>query len=277
MKIRIIYFSQTGNTRKVARAMAETLDQAGHEVDVRTLKKARPDETSDCDLLGVGTPCFSSRAPAPVRRFLSSLPDLSGRSAFVFATSGGGPGRVLFDQADIIRQKNAGILGGIIIRGECFHPFPEIKGRFPGRPDPDDLAIAASFAALAAAHVSAGGHGPVPGSRADALKPGGFYNRVGLINTDDALRKILKAPQASPEKCNRCRWCEYACPTSSISLDPYPAITGDACLRCYRCLTGCPRQAFSADMRLGNLLSIAFYNTLFERWLGDVKPGEKFY
>jgi ferredoxin len=99
---------------------------------------------------------------------------------------------------------------------------------------------------------------------------------VALLNRDDYLRKILKAPVADPGKCTRCRWCEFNCPVNNIKLDPYPVL-GDRCIRCYRCFSGCPEHAFSADMRLGNLMSVIFYNTLFERYLGDVRKGERFY
>ncbi|HUT51898.1 MAG TPA: EFR1 family ferrodoxin [bacterium] len=276
MKVTLIRFSQTGNTRKVARAMAEALDAAGARVRSVALKKARAQDALDADLIGVGTPCFSSRAPLPVRELLAALPRLDGRRAFVFATSGGGPGRVLYDLADALRQKGADVAGGIVIRGECFHPFPEIYGRFPGRPDAKDLEEARRFARSVFEHVSAGTPGPLPGTRPDVFRAGGFYNYVAFMNRDDYLRKILKAPEADPDKCTRCRWCEYDCPVNNITLDPYPVL-GGRCIRCYRCFSGCPEHAFSADLRLGNLMAVMFYNTLFERYLGDVRKGERFY
>lgn len=277
MKVAIIHFSQTGNTRKVAQAMARAFREAGDEVSASSLKKADQINPADCDLLGVGSPCFSSRAPRPVLDYIGSLPPLSGKKAFVFATSGGGPGRVLYEMTSALRERGAEALGGILIRGECFHPFPSIKGRFPGRPDQDDLGRAEEFARALSVHVRSGAAGPLPGARQDSLYPGkGFYDLVARINTDAQLRSLLKAPDPDPALCDQCRWCEFECPTGNIRLDPYPAL-GDRCLRCYRCVTGCPRQAFTARMKLGDLMAIIFYNTRFERWFGDVGPDEKFY
>lgn len=277
MKVAIIHFSQTGNTRKVARSMARAFAEAGDEVSTASLKKPGRIAPTAGDLLGVGTPCFSSRAPRPVLDYISALPDLRGQKAFVFATSGGGPGRVLYEMTTALRARGAEVLDGIIIRGECFHPYPSIKGRFPGRPDEHDLAVAADFARSLSAQVRSGRPGPLPGARKDALNPGkGFYDFVALVNTDARLRALLPPPAAAPGLCNQCRWCEYECPVHNIRLEPYPAL-GDKCMRCYRCVTGCPRKAFTAEMRLGDLMSIAFYNTWFERWLGDVGPDEKFY
>ncbi len=68
----------------------------------------------------------------------------------------------------------------------------------------------------------------------------------------------------------------HECPTHNIALALEPVL-GRECIRCYRCLTGYPQQAFDADWTLGNLAVLAFYNTTFERWFGDLKPGEQLF
>jgi epoxyqueuosine reductase QueG len=62
----------------------------------------------------------------------------------------------------------------------------------------------------------------------------------------------------------------------NIAMQPNPVL-GGRCIRCYRCLTGCPQKAFVANWRLGNLVTLSLYNTTFERWFGDIKPGERIY
>ena len=62
----------------------------------------------------------------------------------------------------------------------------------------------------------------------------------------------------------------------NIGLEPYPVLDNQ-CIRCYRCLTGCPQEAFAADWRFGNLATWSLYNTAFERWFGDLEPGERIY
>lgn len=278
MKTSLIVFSQTGNTRKVADAMAAAFRDEGDDPRVLALRDADGLDLASLDLLGVGAPCFSSRAPQPVLEWIVGLPSLAGKKAFVFATSGGGPGRVLYELASALRQKGAEVVGGTLIRGECFHPFPALNGRFPGRPDERDLAQVAEFARALCRHLRDGRPGPLPSSRPDALRPGrGFYDLVAATVTDADLRRALPPPAVNPNECTQCGLCANECPTGSITLDPFPAIGGDRCLRCYRCVTACPEHAFQADLRLGNALAHIFYNQLFERWLGDVKAGEKFY
>lgn len=277
MNIALIYFSQTGNTRRIGEAMAEVFREAGHVTRTVSLKKATPEDAITSDLIGIGTPCFSSQAPTPIKAFLQNLPILDKKRAFVFATSGGAPGRVLYDLTRLLQNKGADVVGGFLARGECHHPAPCLHGRMPGRPNAEDFAQARRFAKAVIEHVSAGRPGPVAESRSDAFQQrGGFYDLVAFISTDGFLRLMLPEPKADPTRCTQCGWCVHECPMHNITLQPYP-ILGEQCIRCYRCLTGCPQQAFEANWRLGNLAVWAFYNTTFERWFGDLKPGESIY
>ena len=277
MKITVIYFSQSGNTKKVAEAMGSVFLEKGHTVEQILLREAKPDDASSCDLLGIGAPCFASQAPTPVRNFLRSLPKLENR-AFVFATSGGGTGRVLYNMTRLLSERGADVVGGFLARGECFHPAPTILGRFPGRPDASDLDLAREFARSLSEHVSESRSGPLPGSRRDALKQGfGFYDFAAMINRDSLIRLLLPKPKLDPELCNGCERCVAECPTENISMQPLPVL-GDNCIRCYRCQVVCPQKAFDiTPWRFGNAIIWLFYNERFERWFGDVKPGEKCY
>ena len=277
MNVTMIYFSQTGNTLKVAEAMAETFRGAGHSVHTIPLQKATPQDAVTADLLGIGTPCFSSQAPTPVKEFLRTLPALDKPRAFVFATSGGAPGRVLYDLSSLLGDTGAEVVGGFLARGELYHPAPCLVGRMPNRPDEEDLASARRFAAAVMEHVAAGQPGPVAESRPDAFKPGrGFYDLVAKLSTDGFLRLLLPAPKLDSTQCNQCGSCVQECPMNNIVLEPYPVLDNQ-CIRCYRCLTGCPQEAFAADWRFGNLATWTLYNTAFEHWFGDLKPGERIY
>lgn len=277
MNVTMVCFSQTGNTRRVAEAMAAAFRAAGHTPQIVSLKEATPQHATTGNLLGIGTPCLSSQAPTPMKAFLRSLPQLDGRRAFVFATSGGAPGRVSYDLTRLLRDRGAEVVGGFLTRGEVHHPAPCLTGRMAGRPNEEDLADARGFAAAVAEHVSSGRAGPVDIGRPDAFRPGrGFYDLVAAISTDGFLRFMLPEPETDPARCNQCGWCVRQCPTQNIVLEPHPVLA-DRCIRCYRCTTGCPQEALTTDWRWGNLAVWAFYNTALERWFGDLKPGERIY
>ncbi len=205
MDVTLICFSQTGNTRQVATAMAAAFREAGHLARIIALKKASPEDATRGDLLGVGSPCFSSQAPTPIKEYLRALPALDGQLAFVFATSSGAPGRVLYDLTRLLQGKGAHVLGGFLARGQVHHPAPHMTGQFPGHPNAEDLTHARRFAVAVAEHVSAGRSGPLPESRPDALKPGwGFYDLVGLTSSDTLLRLLMPEPKLDRVKCDGC-------------------------------------------------------------------------
>ena len=277
MDVVLIYFSQTGNTRKVANAMGDAFRDAGHPVKTMSFRETTPDEVSVCDLFGVGTPCHSSHAPTPIMSFLSALPNLNNQQAFVFVTSGGAPGKVLYDLTNLLRNKRACVIGGFLTRGEVHHPAPHMIGQFPGRPNESDLAKAQQFAIAIAEYVSTGCLDNLVQSRADYQKLGrGFYDFVGWVSSDRVLRLLMPAPKPIPGKCDLCRLCVCQCPLDNITLNSYPVL-GDCCMRCYHCLTVCPQQAFEADWRLADPFLRFLYNRLFLRWFGDLKPGERIF
>lgn len=277
MDVTLIYFSQTGNTLKVANAMGDGFRNLGHSVKTISFRETTPDEVPVCDLLGVGTPCHSSHAPTLITTFLDALPDLNDQRAFVFATSSGAPGKVLYDLTSLLREKGAYVIGGFLTRGEVHHPAPHMKGQFSSRPNEVDLAQARRFAVAIAEHVSTGCTGHLVESRTESLRPGwGFYDFVGWISSDRMLRLLMPEPKLVPGKCDQCRLCVCQCPLDNITLDPYP-ILGDRCIRCYHCLTICPKRAFEADWRFADPFLQLLYNRLFMRWFGDLKPGERIY
>ena len=280
MDIKVVYFSQTGNTRKVAEVMATTFGHLGHSVQTLPIKKASPKDITRCDLLGIGSPCFTGQAPTPIKNFLRSLPPLYNQPAFVFATSGGAPGKVLYDLTSLLRRKGAEVIGGTLIRGECFHPAPCFIHRYPGRPNSEDLKRARRFALNIAEHVSMGKNGLVARSRFDAFHKGWkLYDLEGMFTPDPLVRLVMPKPKLDPakrNKCNKCKWCIYKCPMNNITLKSFPII-GSKCIRCYRCLTGCPEKAFNANFLLGNLILLSLHNTIFERRFGDLYYDEEMY
>ena len=58
MKSIVIYFSQSGNTMKVARAIHKGMSQLLEQCDIAELKKVNPQDLSKYDLIGLGSPIF---------------------------------------------------------------------------------------------------------------------------------------------------------------------------------------------------------------------------
>jgi flavodoxin/NAD-dependent dihydropyrimidine dehydrogenase PreA subunit len=276
MELSIIYFSQTGNTLKVARAIGDVFQKENHHVRIISMERAGSDDAISGDLLAIGTPCFSSRVPQPVMQFLDSLPEMKNHKAFVFATSGGAPGKVLNQMADSLHEKCFDVLAGHLTRGEVHHPAPSLIGRFPDRPNIKDLQQAQNFARAICEHLR-NPSTTLPGSNLFSKKNKiGFYEFLGSVITDQLVRVFLPEPKLHAANCDQCGFCVQACPMHNIHMEPYP-VFGRDCLRCYHCYNICPGGAFVLQWHYSDLILRLLYNPLFERWFGDLKPGESIY
>lgn len=157
MKVLIAYFSQTGNTEKIARAIYDTAVN-----EARTL--ASVDEVKDLDspdLIFVGFPIIHHSVPGPVARLILQIP--ADRSVAFFATHGcmrGGKLAVEGFYHAVSLASKLHMLGSFGCQGkvnhhllEEFSHLPEYRGWLNearssiGHPDEADLEDARRFAA----------------------------------------------------------------------------------------------------------------------------------
>ncbi|MHA1583933.1 MAG: flavodoxin domain-containing protein, partial [Promethearchaeota archaeon] len=93
MKIRIYYFSGTGNTEFVAKHIATEMKSSGQESIIKvipitistTISKS---ELAETDLIGIGYPIHAFNAPKIVYSFIEKLPAGSHKRVFIFRSAG---------------------------------------------------------------------------------------------------------------------------------------------------------------------------------------------
>jgi flavodoxin len=99
----IVYWSKTGNTRKVADAIRQGLEASGLQVIIMEQHEAENVDFFNYDLVCVGAPSYSWHPPEPMDRFLKSkfaayrqegrvkfsAPKLPGKNALIFVTYSG--------------------------------------------------------------------------------------------------------------------------------------------------------------------------------------------
>jgi hypothetical protein len=74
MKVLIAYYSETGNTAQVARAIGEEIQSQGHEVHLRDLGEIAPDTLIAYDLVFLGSACHDADLARPVKQILKQIP-----------------------------------------------------------------------------------------------------------------------------------------------------------------------------------------------------------
>jgi len=81
MKTCVIYVSHTGNTKRLAETIAETL-----KVPIINVTTASPNDVAEFDLLIAGTPVIGLKPAPEILSFIDSLPETEGKRAILFCT-----------------------------------------------------------------------------------------------------------------------------------------------------------------------------------------------
>ncbi len=81
MNICVIYFSRTGNTKRLAQAIADTAKAPMYD-----LATVQPTTIQACDLLILGTPVEGASPPKETQAFVTNMPAGNGKKVILFCT-----------------------------------------------------------------------------------------------------------------------------------------------------------------------------------------------
>ena len=74
MKVLVAYYSETGNTEKIAKAIYEEASKK-HEAHLKRIQDITADTLNNYDLVFLGSACHSSDLAVPVKKLLKALPE----------------------------------------------------------------------------------------------------------------------------------------------------------------------------------------------------------
>ncbi len=127
MKVLVAYYSMTGNTKKMAEAIARGVKQQGLEVDAKSVSHIKPGELLQYEALIFGSPTYYGLMAAEVKKLLDESVQfhgkLSGKIGGAFTSCGGIGGGA---ETTIFSILEAFLIHGMIIVGEssAFHYGP---------------------------------------------------------------------------------------------------------------------------------------------------------
>jgi flavodoxin len=101
MKPCVLYFSQTGNTRRFAEAISDALNAPVFDVTA-----TEPASVNDFDTLIIGTPVHGSNPSKGILSFVDRLPDGNGKRAILFCTCRLWKGRTFGKLKKELEKKN---------------------------------------------------------------------------------------------------------------------------------------------------------------------------
>ena len=241
MKAEIIFFSATGATKKIVKAISYGLNCETYFTDISLPVNRKSYQPTDSDFVLIATPIYGERIPRFVVEFLKKI-EGGGKPLGVVSMYGNMGFGISLSQFEAYASKNhfCLIAAGAFI-GE--HTYASKNAPVAlGRPDENDLEQACEFGRRVREKLNADRFEPVliPKSKLP-----GFITDF----PDTGTRFLIKQPVVDSSVCNACGACAKKCPTGAI--DPKTLqIDEQKCIRCYACVKICPNSARAAKFRL---------------------------
>ena len=233
--VRLVYFSPTGTSKRVAEAIAKGIQVSCEHVDLTppTARTQEFERLSD-ELAVIAAPVYAGRIPSEAVYRLRRI-SANDTPAVLVAVYG----NRLYEDALVELQDLAielgfrPVAGGAFI-GEHSYSTAEVPTAH-GRPDADDVEKAIEFSRKIVEKMS-GICGPrdIP----PLELPGNRPYREGMRDTSEPVEPITKE-----ELCIKSGKCAEVCPTSSITVSDVVTTKGDTCIWCCACVKNCPSGA----------------------------------
>lgn len=256
MKCVVIYFSLTGNTEKIAKAIRKGVEQASGHCDIFTIKEANPKRLKEYDLIGLGSPVMSPYIPVNVENFIKEMVFVGGKHAFPFCTHNSLWYNFFPSIVPMLKKRGLVVIGWNDWFGSCFGPLGQPTPYLTdGHPDEIDQQEAEAFGREMVAlsrKICSGDRCLIPENPPPGIPPKGDGYKSGLIPEDyheEKAKEMKFVLKYDKEKCRypKCGICMDICPLYGIDLTLDPPVIGKPCMNCEMCDQVCPTGAIEVD------------------------------
>lgn len=142
LKTLIIYSSiHHGNTEKIGKAMAETLN-----ADIINVTDVNINNLQNYDLIGFGSGIYGGKFHKNMLDLIEKLPSVANKKTFIFSTSSMEKKRYNSSIEEKLKEKGFEVIGSFTCKGyDTFGPFKLVGGIGKGRPNEEDIKKAVDF------------------------------------------------------------------------------------------------------------------------------------
>ncbi len=247
-KALVLWYSQTGQTRRYARLIGCTLKGKGIAVDVRDMQEFNKSALSGYDLIIVGTPVFYYDTPVNVVGWLETIPSITGTPVAAFVSFGGPEGNQHNASSHILKllaEKGGVPTGRDAFRNIPSYPTPHWNSanqlaaqHLPNAATFDQVR---RFTSDMQARIA---RGETIGTRYELTLREGFQ----VLPLAWFVKKTIGKHTVDAAKCIGCQTCVKKCPTKAINPSNQ-TVDRDKCLTCFGCLNNCPADAVVMEYR----------------------------
>ncbi|MDK2940370.1 MAG: hypothetical protein PWQ51_2535 [Methanolobus sp.] len=240
----VVFFSATGNTRKIADTIKSKLSDLGVSVtqfDISSPKDRNKNISfSDYDAVFFGFPIYSLRAPRVCREWLMRQNGESKRCSVFFTYGGFGKEPAHYYIKELLEKRDFSLVSTAEFLGAHTFNYSGWEAA-QGRPDNSDMKVAEEYTIKTLERF-----------RADKLTKVDDFEKppYPVEQLDEAekyrFRLITQLPTRDGKECCLCMQCEELCPTGS--MDAVRGIVNPkSCIACFRCIASCPENVLHTN------------------------------
>jgi ferredoxin/flavodoxin len=258
----VIWYSQTGNSERTGRLIAETFNKKGLNVTASDYRNFDPESIDTYDLIVAGSPVNYYDVPENFKLWLKSLPEITGKPCASYVTFGGTGGNqhnTVCTLADLLAEK-----GGVPVGIETFGNMSTfaITWSYGNEASvleyknlPDEIAYdrMRAYAGLILDRVR-------QGQGIEIEKDCDFRELIKNSPSIWVTKLFISNHTIDGSKCIQCGTCLKKCPAGAIDLEKNHVDT-DACIACLGCVNNCPAGAVHMEFMGKN---VSGYNDFLE-------------
>ena len=238
MHIEIIdfyYFSGTGNTLLVIKAMEEVFVGSGVVVNYYPIESSKPEDIDLEHTIGLAFPVALQGTFSFIWDFINDMPTTQETSVFMMDTLMAFSGGIVGPVRNILKRKGYKTIGAKEIIMPSNYSSKKISEEKKNRIITKASALAEEFAKDIVSGESNWGYIPM------------ISNLMSIISRSSKIWNLMSnifSLKVTESKCTKCELCVKLCPINAIIMDEYPVI-GDSCRLCMRCISFCPTNAIN--------------------------------
>ncbi|MHA1585260.1 MAG: EFR1 family ferrodoxin [Promethearchaeota archaeon] len=261
MKLQNIYFSATGNTRKIVGIVGQAMNLKQEpeinltEFQTRTKILDAKENLISGDLFLFGCPVYRGKIPSLLIPIIKRLEGKNRWIVIIVVNGNIHYDRSLEQLAELLRAQNFKILGGGKFIGA--HSFNGKEYHIAeGRPNSKDIHIAKQFGMELRNKLN--------NKPKELMLQSNEEVKINENTQESSVKASPIIPKHDPTLCLRCRECYAACPTEAIDFyafgneeNPF-IVDPEKCIMCAACVKICPVGALSITLPFSRFAKFLF-------------------